>query len=88
MANLKRSAKSSSSWGINELIAFNIGVNIVKTQTFFGSPNLPQLTVSPVILNNLDDPTKPKMDFFTYLEDAMNFPPEERSFLSYTYGRN
>lgn len=84
MANLKRSAKSSSSWGINELIAFNIGVNIV----IFGSPNFPQLTVSPVIPNNLDEPTKPKMDFFTYLEDAMNFPPEERSFLSYTYGRN
>ena len=45
MANLKRSAKSSSSWGINELIAYNIGVNIV----IFGSPNFPQLTVSPVI---------------------------------------
>jgi hypothetical protein len=83
MANLIRSAKSGNSWGTNELIAFNIDVNIVNTQTFFGSPNLPQLTVSPVILYNLDEPAVPlhkiELDFFTYLEDAMNMAPEEES---------
>ena len=42
-----QSAKSSNNLGINELIAFNIVVNTVDTQTFFGNPNLPQLKVSP-----------------------------------------
>lgn len=83
MANLIRSAKSGSKWGINELIAFNIGVNTVDMQTFFGFPNLPQTTVSPVILNNLEEPLGPlhksEMDFFTYLEDAMTIHPEEES---------
>lgn len=56
MANLIRSAESGSHWGINELIAFNIGVSYLNIQTFFGIPNLPQTTVSPVILNNLEEP--------------------------------
>jgi hypothetical protein len=45
MANLVRSEKSGSSWGMNELIAFNIEVIDVNTQTFFGSALLPQLSL-------------------------------------------
>ncbi|KAM6492005.1 hypothetical protein JOM56_012643 [Amanita muscaria] len=82
MANLIRSAKSGSNWGMNELIAFNIRVNTVNTQTFFGSPNLPRITVSPVILDNLEEPAgslhKADMDFFAYMEDAMT---SEESFV-------
>jgi len=70
---------------MNELIAFNIGVSTVNIQTFFGIPNLPQTTVSPVILNNMEEPIggppllKSELDFFSYLEDAMAIPPEEES---------
>jgi hypothetical protein len=45
IANLVRSAKSGSSWGMNELIAFNIEVIDVNAQTFFGNAILPQLTI-------------------------------------------
>ena len=75
MANLIRSPKSGSNWGMNELIAFNITVNTVNTQTFFGSPNLPETVVPPVILDNLEEPAGPlrevDMHFFVYMEDAM-----------------
>ena len=85
MANLVRCAKSGSNWGMNELIAFNIKVNNVNAQTFFGNPNLPQITVSPVILDNLEEPAgslhKADMDFFAYMEDAMTIPPGEESFV-------
>ncbi|KAF8517382.1 hypothetical protein BU17DRAFT_49786 [Hysterangium stoloniferum] len=81
------SARSGNDWETSEMMAFNIQVDIVNAQTFFGSTNLPQLTtVSPVILDNLDEPTGPlhkaDMDFFTYMEDAMYIPPEHESFVS------
>src|SRR6202167_2821000 len=83
MANLVQSAKSGSSWGMNELIAFNIEVIDVNAQTFFGNAILPQLTVSPIILDNLEEPAGPlrkaDMDFFAYMEDAMIIPPGEES---------
>jgi hypothetical protein len=74
---------------MNELMAFNIRVSTVDIQTFFGIPNLPQTTVSPVILNNLEEPIggpgppllKSELDFFSYLEDAMAIPPAEESFV-------
>ena len=50
-------------------------------------PDLPQTAVSPVILNNLEEPTgclpllKDELDFFSYLEDATSIPPEEESFV-------
>jgi len=59
MANAVRSAKPGDRWGINELIAFNINVVREDVETFFGSADLPQLAVSPVILNNLKEPTDP-----------------------------
>jgi hypothetical protein len=68
---------------MNELIAFNIKVIDVNAQAFFGSANLPQITVSPVILDNLEEPDGPldkaDMHFFAYMEDAMTIPPGEES---------
>ena len=85
MANLVRSAKSGSSWGMNELIAFNIEVIGVNVRTFFGDAILSQPTVSSVILNNLEEPAGPlhkaDMDFFAYMEDAMSIHPGEESFV-------
>lgn len=85
MANFIRSPKSASNWGLNELIAFNISVNTVNSQTFFGSPNLPQITVSPVILDNLEEPAGPlhkaDLHFFALMEDAMTIAPDEESFV-------
>jgi hypothetical protein len=54
MANLVRSARSGCSWGMNELITFNIEVIDVNAQAFFGNAILPQLR--PVILDNLEEP--------------------------------
>ena len=85
MANLIRSAKSGSKWGMNELIAFNIEVVDVDAGTFFGNAMLPEPIVSSVILDHLDEPaiplSKSDMDFFAYLEDAMAIPPGEESFV-------
>ena len=54
-----------------------------KYTNFLGSPNLPQITVSPVILDKLEEPAGPlhkaDMDFFAYMEDAMTIPLSEES---------
>lgn len=76
MAQLVRSAKSGNDWTVYELSAFNISIQDVDVATFFGVPQLPPTTVSPVILNNVDRPPPPavisKEDrlFFRYLERA------------------
>ena len=73
MANIIRAAKSGSDWGENELLAFNIHVQCVDAKTFFGQVVLPRATVSPVILNNIDQPTacnKVERKFFGLLEDT------------------
>ena len=49
MANLIQSTRSGSDWGTNELVTFNTKFNKVNAQTFFGSPDLPQITVSALI---------------------------------------
>ena len=83
MANLIQSARSGSDWGTNELVVFNIKVNNVNAQTFFGSPNLPQIMVSAVILDNLEEPAstlqKSNIDFFAYMQDTMAIPPRQES---------
>ncbi|KIJ13974.1 hypothetical protein PAXINDRAFT_100449 [Paxillus involutus ATCC 200175] len=76
MAQLIRSAKSGSDWSGNELFAFNIVIQDVDAATFFGVPQLPATTVSPVILNNLARPpppavvTKEERIFFEFLNRA------------------
>jgi hypothetical protein len=77
MAQLIRSAKSGSDWSGNELFAFNIVIQDVDAATFFGAPQLPATTVSPVILNNLARPpppavvTKEERIFFEFLDRAI-----------------
>jgi len=76
MANLLRSAKSASDWGPNELIAYNIHIQDTDQATFFGLAQLPQSTVSPIILNNLNmanvpaPVAKPDRLFFRYMQLA------------------
>ncbi|KZP08550.1 hypothetical protein FIBSPDRAFT_802949 [Athelia psychrophila] len=76
MAQLIRSAKSGSDWSDNELFAFNILIQDVDAATFFGTPQLPATTVSPIILNNVARPpapavvTKDERIFFEFLDRA------------------
>ena len=76
MAELIRSAKSGSDWTDYELFAFNIVIQNVDVETFFGTPHLPPTTISPVVLNNALQPAPPavisKEDrlFFKYLDRA------------------
>jgi hypothetical protein len=81
MANVVRTAKSGDRWGPYELIAFNINVVSEDIGAFFGNADLPQLTVSSAILNNLEKPTGPLLksdkNFFAYLEDAMTMIPDK-----------
>ena len=76
MAELIRSAKSGSDWTDYELFAFNIVIQNVDVETFFGVPHLPPTTISPVVLNNALQPASPavisKEDrlFFNYLNLA------------------
>lgn len=75
MANLIRSAKSGSDWGLNDLNALHIEVKARDMQTFFQIPQLPAATVSPVLLNNLNMPntpmTKQERQFFQRLQLTM-----------------
>ncbi|KAF8888734.1 hypothetical protein CPB84DRAFT_1749462 [Gymnopilus junonius] len=71
MANLIRLAKSGSDWTMNELLAFNIQVVPANTTVFFGNPELPQPSISPMILDNLQMPDgdilDDEQDFFLHL---------------------
>lgn len=74
MANFIRSAKSGSEWTADELVAYNITVESVDAEAFFGQTALPPATVSPLILDSLDmplDANRSERDFFKYMEDAM-----------------
>lgn len=70
---------------MNELNAFNIKVKQVNAQTFFGNAILPRVTVSPVILNNLEAPAGPlrkaDIDFFGYMNGAMPIRPNKQAFV-------
>ena len=60
-----------------------ITVNNVNAQFFVGSSNLPQITVSAFILDNLEEPArtlqKNDVDFFAYMEDTMAISPGDES---------
>ncbi|KAF8908177.1 hypothetical protein CPB84DRAFT_1725221 [Gymnopilus junonius] len=99
MANLIRSAKSGSDWTINELLAFNIQVVPANTTVFFRNPELPQLSISPMILDNLQMPDgdilDDERDFFLHLssvengfeESAVDFAALLLRLLKYNSGR-
>ena len=76
MANLIRSAKSGSDWTRNELLAFNIQVVSTNATVFFGDPVLPQPSISPIILGNLQKPdgdiSDDEKDFFLHLSSVDN----------------
>jgi uncharacterized protein YlaN (UPF0358 family) len=73
MANFDRSAKPSSEWTINELLAYNIRVVDVDANVFFKTPGeLPPPSASDTILNNVDKPdgplSKDDRQFFQYMK--------------------
>ncbi|KAF9074009.1 hypothetical protein BDP27DRAFT_1215103, partial [Rhodocollybia butyracea] len=65
-----------SDWTHNELLVFHIVIHDVDVATFFGTPQLPAATVSPVTLNNVARPpppavvTKAERIFFEFLNRA------------------
>ncbi|KAF8814383.1 hypothetical protein BYT27DRAFT_7266192 [Phlegmacium glaucopus] len=81
MANLVRSATSGSNWTTKELLAFNIRVADATLPAFFASTELPPVSVSPTILNNLHIPdghlSKTDRHFFQYLKTAEQATSEE-----------
>ena len=78
MATPKRLAKPGNNWTFNELNAYNIQVNTVDTQTFFGICKLPAPAIDPIILENVDFPDNlpvvksrlREVHFFNYLWDT------------------
>ncbi len=82
MANLLRSATSGSNWTTKQLLAFNIRVVDATVPSFFGSAELPPVSVSPIILNNLHIPvnehlSKNERHFFQYLKAAEQASSED-----------
>ena len=82
MADLLRSATSGSNWTTKELLAFNIRVVDATVSSFFGSTELPPVSVSPIILNNLHipvngHPSKIDRHFFQYLKAAEQASSED-----------
>ncbi|KAH9001648.1 hypothetical protein EDB92DRAFT_1777186, partial [Lactarius akahatsu] len=53
MANLNRSAKSSSDWNIYDLNAYNIQTQQEDTATFFGDSNLPLPVIDEEIITTV-----------------------------------
>ncbi|KAG1787986.1 hypothetical protein EV424DRAFT_1523573 [Suillus variegatus] len=79
MANIIRSAKSSSNWDVNELIAYNITVTAVPSQQFFPQEIDVPLTAAGLdpVLATADSDVRPDADvsrntahFLQYLQDA------------------
>jgi hypothetical protein len=57
MANpLLRIAKSGSKWTPSDLDAYDVQINTIDTQAFFGVPHLPAPMVDTVILNHVNAP--------------------------------
>ncbi|PBK61857.1 hypothetical protein ARMSODRAFT_861504, partial [Armillaria solidipes] len=54
MANLICSAKSSSDWTLNDLDSYHISLNQMDALPFFGLQELPQPSVDPELLTNVD----------------------------------
>ncbi|KAH9174227.1 hypothetical protein EDB89DRAFT_1849268 [Lactarius sanguifluus] len=58
MANLNRSAKSSSDWSIYDLNAYNIQTRQEDRATFFGDSNLPLPVIDEEIITTVSPETK------------------------------
>lgn len=82
MANLLRSAKSGSDWGVSELAAYNIKVQFQDAVTFFGVDPLPAPTVAVELLTrvNADDmDADSNYKLIRYMDLAMDPVPTEES---------
>ncbi|KAH9175787.1 hypothetical protein EDB89DRAFT_1944252 [Lactarius sanguifluus] len=71
MANLVRSAKPGSDWRYSDLDSYNIWIQTVHTQEFFGVPHLPAPAVNPIILDHVSTPV------------GLHLPQEVRLFFRY-----
>lgn len=84
MANRIRLAKPANHWIQSDPDAFNIQVVTKNADEFFGHPLPEQLDVSPVILNNLDEPSvasNADSEFFACLEETTVFHCNRESFV-------
>jgi hypothetical protein len=82
MANIIRSAKSGSDWTSNDLVAYNITIIAQNSATFFGQPVLPQPTLNPELLTNLNAEEMVDDESYKlvrYMDLAMNPIPGEES---------
>jgi len=82
MANLMRTSKSGSDWTPNDLLAYNIRVEYQDSQTFFGTPNLPQPHVDNEVLTAHDAAATQRDDPYALLRTmdlAMAVSPGEES---------
>ena len=75
MANLIRSAKSSSDWTDNELITYNITITSISPSKFFPMPDLSLDLIDPAILDSPAGATDPAIsnvaaEYLGYLDLA------------------
>jgi hypothetical protein len=82
MVTPKRLAKPGKSWTSNELNAYNIRINTVDTEAFFGISDLPHPSVDPIIIQNVDISPDLALElpedlryFFVYLHDTSSKQP-------------
>ncbi|TDL16363.1 hypothetical protein BD410DRAFT_731489 [Rickenella mellea] len=71
----EKTLKYGRVWNRKELVACKIRFDSADASTFFRMTQLPQLTLSPIILNNIDKPDEPlEMEvglYFVYMKGAM-----------------
>ncbi|KIJ47466.1 hypothetical protein M422DRAFT_28800 [Sphaerobolus stellatus SS14] len=83
MANIIRTAKSGSDWTRNELLAYNIRVELQDATTFFGVDQLPQPVTTPEEILVAADANAATSDegynLLRTLDLAMAMPPNEES---------
>ncbi|KAH9178554.1 hypothetical protein EDB89DRAFT_2239181 [Lactarius sanguifluus] len=82
MANLLRTAKSGTHWGLLELHAYNIVFKPQDSATFFGVKTLPQPTVARELLDNLaakDMENDANYKLLYYMDLANGPAPREES---------
>ncbi|KAJ8469777.1 hypothetical protein ONZ45_g16780 [Pleurotus djamor] len=87
MANLIRSAKSSSGWTLNELDSYHISLNQLDALSFFGLKELPSPSVDSELLANSDASATQQdhhAQLLTYLDLTIIPEKEEPAVLDFT----
>jgi hypothetical protein len=82
MVSPKRLAKPGKSWSFDDLDAYNIRINTVDSEAFFGISDLPHPSIDPVILQDVDISPDLALElpeylryFFVYLHDTSSKQP-------------